>query len=250
VPKKPVQVVFDSWDTYAAESPDGPIFVSFDVEVAEQDLSDTLTHCARVVIPILRPNDNGGPVSPESETLYAMEDELTAALVEHGVACRLVGRLTCAGVRELVFQLDDWEAFRPPVGIWMGGHPEYETDVSEHEGWDFFNDCVRPTPEVQLHMADRRVIRGLVEAGSNPARKHSLEFFFKGPADGLRTLARKLEEDGYARRGPADFGSGELALVLRMALDEGAICEESQANARLAGKLGVTYTGWGAAVVR
>jgi hypothetical protein len=35
-----------------------------------------------------------------------------------------------------------------------------------------------------------------------------------------------------------------------MALDEGAICEESQANARLAGKLGVTYTGWGAAVVR
>jgi len=250
MPTKPVQVVFDSWDTYSAESADGPIFVSFDVEAAERALSDTLPHCARVIIPIHEPNDNGGPVSPESETLYEMEDELTAALVDHGVECRLVGRLTCAGVRELVFQLDDWEAFRPPVGMWMGGHPEYEIDVSEHEGWDFFNDCVRPTQETMLYMADRRVIRGLVEAGSNPAKKHSLEFFFRGPPDGLRKLARKLEEHGYVRRGAADFEAGELAMVLRMQLDEGAICEESRANASLAGKLGVEYTGWGAAVVR
>src|SRR4051812_49907809 len=105
--KKPVQVVFDSWDTYAAESPDGPIFVSFDVEAAERDLSDTLTHCARVIIPIHRPNDNGGPVSPGSERLYELEDEPTPALAEHRVESRLGGRVTRAGVREPVFQLND-----------------------------------------------------------------------------------------------------------------------------------------------
>lgn len=248
--QKPVQVVHDHWDTYVAEAQDGPVFVSFDVEATETDLTDTLTHCARVIVTIQRPNDNGGPVSPEAERLYALEDELTAMLAGDGVDCRLVGRLTHGGVRELVFQLADWEAFRPPVGAWMVEHSEYEIDVSEHEGWDFFNDCVRPTPEVRMQMGDRRVIRGLIDAGSNPAKRHSLEFFFKGPEAGLRKLARKLEEHDYAVRPPADFASGNLCMILRMRLDEGAISDESRANHQLAGKLGVEYTGWGAAVVR
>jgi regulator of RNase E activity RraB len=248
--RKPLQVVYDHWDTYAVQTDDGPLFVSFDVEAAQEDLTGTLAHCARVLVPIQRPNDNGGPVSPESERLYDMEDQLTAALVAHRVESRLVGRLTHAGVRELVFQLDDWDAFRPPVGLWMEDHPGYDIDVSEHEGWDFFNDCVRPTPEIWLELADRRVIQNLIESGSNPARKHALEFFFKGPEGGLRKLARKLEDQGYTPRGPSDFASGELAMVLRMKLDEGAICEESLANRNLADKFGVEYTGWGAAVVK
>lgn len=247
---QPAPVIHESWDTYVADSPDGPAFVSFDVEAAEQDLTGTLSHCARVIIPIQQPNPNGGPVSPEAERLYEIEDQLTAMLAGDGVACRLVGRLTCAGIRELVFQLDDWEAFRPPVGAWMIEHPEYAIDVSEHEGWDFFNDCIRPTPEIWLEMADRRVIQGLVRAGSNPARPHSLEFFFKGPEDGLRKLARQLEEHGYVARTAADFDSGELCMTRRMPLDEQAVCEESRANYQLANEVGVEYAGWGAPVVR
>lgn len=247
--KKPVRVVYDAWDTYVAETDDGPVFVSFDVEAAEEDLTDALTHCARILITIKRPNDAGGPVSPEAERLYQMEDELCAALVDHRVSCRLVGRITHAGIRQLVFQLDDWDSFRPPVGIWMGDHEKYDIDVSEHAGWGFFDDCVRPTPDIWLQLADQRVIRGLIEAGSDPARKHSLEFFFKGPERGLRRLAERLAEHGYAPLGRPDFASGELGMVLRMKLDEGAIYEESRANRKLAEKLGVEYTGWGAAVV-
>src|SRR4051812_50063656 len=77
MPTKPIQVVFDSWDTYAAESPDGPIFVSFDVEAAERDLSDTLTHSARVIIPIHRPNDNGGAGAPGGGPPSEVGDGLT-----------------------------------------------------------------------------------------------------------------------------------------------------------------------------
>jgi len=47
MPKKQSQVVFDDWDSYVAQSDDKPLFVSFDVEAARQDITDTLAHCAR-----------------------------------------------------------------------------------------------------------------------------------------------------------------------------------------------------------
>ena len=99
-------------------------------------------------------------------------------------------------------------------------------------------------------MADRRVVRGLLEAGSNPDKKHALEFVFNGPPGGLRQLARALEEEGYAPLGKPDFAEGQIVMVRKMRLDEEAILEESEANRKLAKKLGVDYDGWGAAVVR
>jgi hypothetical protein len=250
VVRRPVRVVYDAWDTYVAETETGPAFVSFDAEAAGRDLSHTLTNCARIILTIRRPNANGGPVSPEGERLYELEDELCAMLAGDGVSCRLVGRLTHDGVRELVFQLDDWDEFRPPVGAWMVEHSEYEIDVSEREGWAFFNDCVRPSPEAALQMADRRVIRGLIEAGTKPGKPHALEFFFAGKPDGLRKLAGKLGEYGYTAKDPAAAADGRLCLILRMPLDEAKIGEESRANHELATSLGIKYTGWGAAVVR
>src|SRR5262245_56335056 len=83
MPKKMAQVVFDQWDNYVSRSNDKPVFISFDVEAAQEDLTDTLLQCARVLIPIKRPNQNGGPVRPESDHLYEMEDELCGVLAEH-----------------------------------------------------------------------------------------------------------------------------------------------------------------------
>lgn len=244
------QVVFDNWDSYVSQSDDKPLFISFDVEAAEKDLTATLGQCARVILPIKRPNQNGGPVPPESEHLYAMEDELCAKLVQHRAACRLVGRLTCDGIRELVFQLDDWETFRPPVGLWMMDHEDYDIDVSEHEGWSFFDDCIRPTPEVWLYLADRRVVEQLLKAGSDPAKMHALEFVFKGAESGLRQAAQALKARGYVPMAQSDFTSGEIVMVKKMLLDEDAVAAESGDNLALANEHGLTYGGWGAEVVR
>jgi regulator of RNase E activity RraB len=247
--KKRTQVVFDQWDTYLSQADDKTLFISFDVEAAQQDLTDTLTHCARVLIPIHHPNENGGPVEPESERLYELEDALCAKLVEHGVACRLVGRLTCDGTRELVFQLDDWESFRPPVGLWMSEQEDYEIDVSEHEGWSFFDDCIRPSAEVWLYLADQSVVRTLLEAGSDPAKEHALEFVFNGKERGLRQAAQALQARGYVPLSSADFTSGQMVMVKKMLLDGEAIFAESQAHQALAQKHGIEYDGWGAEVI-
>lgn len=243
------QVVFDSWDSYVSGSDEQLLFVSFDVEAARQDLTDTLTHCARVMIPIHHPNDKGGPVRPESERLYGMEDELCGSLAKHGVVCRLVGRLTCGGVRELVFQLEDWQNFRPLVARWAMSHREYQIGVAEDEGWVFFDDCIRPTPEIWLMMSDQSVLRVLREAGSNPEKVHALDFVFCGDEYGLRRAAQGLEQRGYLE-GTMNFGEGQIVMVKRMLLDEEAILAESQDLLKLAEEYGIHYDGWGAAVVR
>jgi regulator of RNase E activity RraB len=248
--KRAARIVFDEWDTYVAQSDGKPLFVSFDVEAARTDLTDTLTHCARVIIPIHKPNRNGGPVQPESDRLYVIEDDLCASLSEHGVRCRLVGRLTCDGVRELVFQVDDWDTFRPPVGLWMQHNGAYAIDVSEHEGWSFFDDCIRPTPEIWIYLADQRVVQNLIKSGSNPSKPHDLEFVFHGQDESLRKLAHDLQGRGYRPLADLEPGKGEVVLVKTMPLDTEGIAAESLAHIKLTQEHDVRYDGWGAQVVR
>lgn len=250
MPNKRTQVVHDEWETYISDSETGPLFVSFDVAAANEDLTGSLTNCARVIIPIRKPNKNGGPVQPESDRLYEMEDDLCSDLANRGVNCRLVGRLTCDGIREIVFQLGDWDDFRPVVGRWMRDNDRYQIDVSEHEGWEFFNDVIRPTPEMWLYIADRSVIRQLVEAGSNPEKIHAIDYVFHGQVPELKRMLKALEERGYTVPNGIDEETEELIAVKKMMLDIDIIFAETLANQQLAEDNEVRYDGWGAMVVK
>jgi regulator of RNase E activity RraB len=243
------QIVFDEWNAYPAERDGVTMFVSFDEAVAREEPPANLQLCARVMIPIHSPNNAGGPVSPESEVLWSMEDELVSLLQDHHVHCRLVGRLTYGGLREIVFQLHDWDSFRPPVGLWIMRHEEYQIDVSEHEGWDFFDDFIRPRIEDQLFMADRSVVDSLVRNGSDPEKEHSLEYVFMGAPDALKHVAQALRQRGYTEVGELDFSSGQIVLAKRLILDLPLIVDESLANYRLAEGAGIEFNGWGALVV-
>jgi regulator of RNase E activity RraB len=251
VARKRSRVVYDEWETYHSQSESGPpLFVSFDVQAAREDLTRTLRHCARVIVPIRNPNKNGGPVQPESDRLYAMEDELCAALADDGVRCRLVGRLTCDGVREIVFQLDDWHDFRAVVGRWMRDNDGYRTEVSEHDGWKFFNDVIRPNDETWLYISDRGVVRQLVEAGSNPEKIHAIDYVFHGQVPELKRMLNALEERGYTAPNGIDEEAEELVAVKKMMLDVDDIFAESLANQQLAEEHEAAYDGWGAMVVK
>ena len=243
-------IVSDEWNAYSAERDGLLMFVSFDESATRETPPAELRCCARVQIPIHAPNGAGGPDSAEAKRLYEMEDELVAILEEDGVRCRLVGRLTYDGLRELVFQLEDWESFRPPVGFWLIGHDEYDIDVSEHDGWDFFDKHVRPRIEDRIWMMDRSVVGALIETGSDPQKEHSLDYVFAGDEKGLRQVARVLKPRGYEPVGKFDPASGQILLAKRMPLDLPAIVEESIANYHAAHESNVACDGWGAAVVR
>jgi regulator of RNase E activity RraB len=243
------QIVSDFWNVYSAQRDGATMFISFDEVVVHESLPSDLQLCARVIIPIQSPNDAGGPLPPEAEVLWAMEDELVSVLEELNVHCRLVGRLTYDGLREIVFQLHDWDSFRPPLGRWILRHEQYPIDVSEHEGWEFFDDYIRPRVEDEIFMADRSVVDSLVQSGSNPEKEHLLEYAFNGPVDGLLRVADSLEQRGYEAVGELDFASGEIVLAKRLVLDLALIVGESLENYKLAEDAGIEFNGWGAMVV-
>ena len=246
----PTQIVHDRWDQYLTFASDKPLFVSFDVEATEQDLSFQLPYCARVIVPVKQPNRNGGPTSPESERLYGMEDQLCEVLGQANVVCRLVGRLTHDGTREIVFQLANFDSFRPPVGWWMQQNRDYDISVSEHDGWEFFNETIRPTARDWQWMSDREVVDNLIKAGSNPDKPHDIDFTFCGDPDGLKRVAAQLAKRGYTAGGQPDFASGSFTAVKRLPLDLQTINEETVACMELAEPYGVTFDGWGAMVVK
>ncbi|MFN0016836.1 MAG: DUF695 domain-containing protein [Pirellulaceae bacterium] len=242
-------IVHDRWDQYLTFASDKPLFVSFDVDATEQDLSYQFPYCARVIVPVKQPNQNGGPTGAESERLYGMEDQLCEVLGQANVMCRLVGRLTHNGTREIVFQLANFDAFRPPVGWWMQQNRDYQIEVSEHDGWEFFNETIRPTATDWLWMQDRDVVDNLLKAGSNPDRPHDIDFTFCGAADGLKRAAAQLAKRGYTASGPLNFADGSFTAVKRLPLDLEAIHAESLANYELAATFGIEFDGWGAMVV-
>lgn len=241
-------VIRENWETYSFGSEGGPVFVTF--YAGAKDLSrEKFPHCARVMIPIQKPNENGGPTGEEAETLWGLEDKLTEILTRHEVSCILLARMTHAGNRELVFQLADWEQFRPPVGFWMQETPAYEVDVSEHEGWDFFDDCVWPTNEDWMLIHDRRVVDGLIESGSDPAKEHSLEYAFTGQQADLKRLRDALVGRGYSDQEPSTQ-SDQLVMVKKLTLDLSQIFAESLENKKLCDEMGVDFDGWGSCVVK
>lgn len=245
----PPEIMSDEWNTYVAERDDVTMFVSFDEAIVRSEPPRDLGLCARVMIPIHSPNAAGGPLSPEAEHLWAMEEALVERLQEHEVRCRLVARLTYGGLREIVFQLHDWESFRPPVGLWIMEHEDYDIDVSEHEGWEFFDEYIRPRVEDELFMADHSVVRALLEAGSDPEREHVLEYVFVGDADGLKRVIPALKERGYTPVSEMDVASGVITMAIRLPLNVARIVGQTIANHKLAAEAGVECDGWAAAVV-
>src|SRR5688500_14896848 len=85
---KPTKIVFDEWDSYVGLLDGATAFISFDDLVTRGKPPAGLGLCARVLIPIHAPTEVGAPVSPETEQLWAMEDELCSMLRKHKVQCR------------------------------------------------------------------------------------------------------------------------------------------------------------------
>ncbi len=237
----------NDWESYSYSTDNGPVIVGFHTKSNTINQSE-YPYCARVLITLKKPNAHGGPLQDEAQVLWDMEDRLVALLDEHKTPCLMLGRLTHGGTRELVFQVADYKPFRPPVGRWMGEHRDYETDVSEHDGWEFFFASVWPSASSWLLISDRRVVDSLVEAGSDASKPHSLEFVFRGGAEALRQMQEKLAARGYStlELSPAE---SRLIMARSMPLELGAIFQESLSHQQDCQSLGLEYDGWGALVV-
>jgi hypothetical protein len=236
-----------NWEAYSYQTDNGPVVVGFHAD-SDKINRESYPYCARVLVSIKAPDRNGGPSQDEAKTLWDMEDRLVAALDTGGVPCKMLGRLTHGGIRELVFQVADYTPFRPPVGVWMSKHPEYEIDVSEHDGWEFFIGSVWPSATSWMLIMDRRVVDNLIRSGSDPTKTHSLEFVFRGDSARLQGLQAVLGARGYSL---LNFAPEESLLVMAATypLHLPTIYRESISHRDECARLDLEYDGWGASVV-
>jgi hypothetical protein len=237
-----------NWDTYSYSTDKGPVFVGFHTDSNKINQA-RYPYCARVLITIKAPNHNGGPAQNEAQVLWNMEDRLVESLDAADVPCLLLGRLTHSGTRELVFQVADYSAFRPPVGLWMMKHKDYALDVSEHDGWAFFNEFVWPSDTSWMLIFDRRVVDNLVKSGSDPSKPHSLEFVFRGDQNALKQMQASLTVRGYSFV-ESSAEESRLVMARSMTLNVGEIFKESLSHRENCQRLGIEYDGWGALVMR
>ncbi|MEM1221677.1 MAG: DUF695 domain-containing protein [Verrucomicrobiota bacterium] len=244
------KIVYDDWDVYFTDRHNVPMTISFDDGIARGDRPLELNLCARIIIHIKETKEGSSiPVQPESDLLYRMEDEITEQLQSSKVKCRLVGRMTYDGLREIVFQVGEIESFRPIVGRWIQGHKEYEIGVSEHDGWGFFDDFIQPNEADRRNMAEQRTIDNLIENGSDPDLPHSLEYCFRGKRNVLESIVDTLIHKGYRLLEEQNLDEGRVVLSKSMTLDKRSISAESESNEALAHQLGGELDGWGALVV-
>jgi regulator of RNase E activity RraB len=241
----------DGWEVYSYTYGDDQVAViSFDVESAEAEGHPDHPHGRRVIAFVPEPevSDNGLPSQNALQRLDALEDGLLQALQAAKVEGRFVGRMTYGGMREFVFQVTDGPGFARALSAWRDRQKGWRIETRERDGWGFFDEKVRPSADGWRQIGDRRVIDGLLEAGTDPNREHVLEHFFDGPVEALRQIAAALAEDGF--EGELDEEAGRLMMKRAEPLDLLTINRLTTALAHYSEGLGANYDGWGTPVLR
>ncbi len=249
--KKSANIVGNSWAMYSYNYGEGQrAIISFDVERAQEGDHEGCNHSIRVIIriPLIgRVLENGLPVREELPKLQQLEDDLLQMLEKHRVSCRFVGRMSYGGMREFMFQVEDVETFRAGVSRLDRRAGDYEIELREGEGWQFFDEKVKPKPVFWQQISDHRVIEELVKAGSDPHSLHLIEHTIVGEDEKLLRIRDELQASGFTE---VWLGDGRLVMgkESRLTLDEifgvtGKLFSYCKA-------VGVKYDGWGAAVVK
>jgi regulator of RNase E activity RraB len=241
------EIVRDRWNGYTYLFGEGErCVVSFDVTAC--DLAAQVPSQLRRVIgfsPEGHVRRDGMP-SPEAFARFkAIEDALLAQLRARKVSAWLVGRQVYRGFRELLFQVDDVDAFAKAyaaVEAEFGG-----MKLVEHPDWQFFNDKIAPGVRGYNHIGNRQVIQGLKEAGSDLAVEHALEHTFLGDAAALDGVQAALAEKGVTGTRLDD----SLMVTIESPLDDQDEIDAMTMWLRhVADMHGADYDGWGAMVQR
>jgi regulator of RNase E activity RraB len=178
--------------------------------------------------------------------LDQVEDKLIKALQKKKVDCRFTGRMTYGGMRELVFQVEDVDAFRECVQGTIK-NKAYRIELREEAGWRFFDEKVRPAPVFWQQISDRQVIEQLRAAGSNPSALHLLDHTFVGAPQKLARVKQTLEADGFQETYSSD---DTLVMSKQSRLDLNEVFGVTGRLFLYSTDVGVQYDGWGAAVER
>jgi Family of unknown function (DUF695) len=185
-------------------------------------------------------DDAGMPLGEEEQRLQILTDRLLNFLEEKKIDCKLVGRITLAAMREIVFQAAEYKNFWVLVTPWIAdcGH---DGELRKYEEWSFFDDYICPDEAMQQQIDDRNAVEKLIAAGHAPGAPIVLRFTFIGADAELDTLQSELGNDGFieAMRSP-----GMRQLDRKVPLEGTEVFRLTLALVAFSHDMGLQYEGW------
>lgn len=240
-------VVGTQWDSYSTYINNKITFISFDVECDQDSIRSQFTDEAMIRFKIKAPNGNGGPTGSESQELWDIEDSLIKCLEDNNIKCRFVGRLTRNGIRDFIIELVDKDNFSKVFSSCLKNN-NYNPTLNFEKCWDLFDDVIWPDEDNWTFIYDDRVVRRLIDNGSNPDKLHSLEYVFIGEAKDLKEIEKELRKRKYVKVN--NTSKDEIVMAIKLKLDTELIFNETKKNKLLAEKYKCVCDGWGAEVVK
>jgi regulator of RNase E activity RraB len=243
-----LEIVRNRWNGYTyLFGDDERCIVSFDVTACAPEAQRPSQF--RRVIGFSPKGHIGAQGLPSAESfarLKAIEDALIHQLEQREVRSWLVGRQVYRGFRELLFQVDDVEAFDAAYAV---VEAEFRgMKLVEHPDWQFFNDKISPGLRGHNHIENREVIAALKRAGCDLANVFTLDHLFLGEPAALDAIENILAAEGFK-----DPSRDERSLTMRI---DAPLDDQDEIDAMtlflrdVARARGAEYDGWGTAIPR
>jgi uncharacterized protein (TIGR01619 family) len=198
----------EDWDVYLGPVNDQPaaIFVDLAPATAPQDRQRPWLLRVSIELQVQRADGLNDP--DETDVLYAIEDELFAAIAR-GLRARYVGRVTSQGRREHYYYGVSADGFREASAAAMEAFDNYSFACYDEQDsdWRTYHELLYPGPLELRTIQNRRVVQQLTERGDDlseprdvdhwmyfPSEEHRDQFLLQIAGNGFRTECHLAEE--------------------------------------------------------
>jgi uncharacterized protein (TIGR01619 family) len=246
----------EDWEFYLSSVDDHPASIFVDLGQAETAPEAQRPCLLRVSVKMQVAREDGLSDDEETDTLYAIEDELFAG-IGHGLKARYVGRITAQGKRDHFYYGQSAEGFSAAVARALAGFPQYEyaTGDAPDPEWDIYFDLLHPGGLDMQVIQNRRVVDRLTSSGDDLSQPRDVDHWLYFPSEHCRDqFVAQVESEGFrVERFASDKPDAEFGYGLRLvrsdrvnleAIDPLAIDLFIRAEA-----CGGEYDGWGCPVI-
>lgn len=244
----------DNWDFYFLQVDDKPASIYLDLGARDFAPNPELPHMAYVRLHMKHPRDDGLSSREEFDALAAVEDALTAALVD--VETDYVGRCTTDSCRDFFFYVARPQAWSSRVATCLRSFADYryETGTRDEPDWSSYLSYLYPSDADRQTIENRRVCAMLAQNGDRLCAPREIDHWAYFPEAGLlNAYVKEALGLGFKVRSisaPDDRHDHHCARIWRSdtpAFD--AIDDITLPLHYLAAKHGGEYDGWESVVV-
>jgi uncharacterized protein (TIGR01619 family) len=246
----------EDWDFYLTRVDDDPASIFVDLGQAESSPEAERQWLLRVFIEMQVARDDGLCDDEETETLYAIEDELFAR-VGRGLRARYVGRITSQGSREYFYYGKSQEGFAAAVAKALARFPQYRFTFADERDpeWETYFELLHPGDLEMQTIQNRRLVEQLVSGGDDLSQPRDVDHWLYFPSEHSRDqFIAQVDHEGFrgeaftADQPDAEFGFG-LRIVRSDRVDLETIDPLAIDLFLRAEACGGEYDGWGCPVV-